>query len=74
MTESRGPFHNLSGPRLPSKLRPSIECWRCAADRRRLLTVTIALEGKHVGPVLLCLSCLGSVPAPDPDPLHVEAA
>lgn len=72
MTESRGPFHHLSGSRLPGKTRPVVECWRCAEDRRRLVQVSIVFEGKYVGPALVCLSCLGSVPHPDPDPLTLD--
>lgn len=73
MSERRGPFHNLSGPRLPTGPKPARECWRCTEVRRVLLDYRIVRNGVTFGVVQLCGVCISGMPL-DPDPLDVTEA
>ena len=68
----RGPWHNLSGPRLPTGARGDDEgCFRCADARRILRGYAVSRAGKVIGSMRLCDDCSAALTRLDPDPLDV---
>lgn len=68
----RGPWHNLSGPRLPvGGMTEEAGCFRCADERRVLRGYAVSRGGKVVGLMRLCDECSAALTRLDPDPLDV---
>lgn len=78
---TRDPFHQRSGPRLPTG-RPSTtpECFGCGEpgwivardkDLRRLTVVRVVGAGTTLGSTALCAPCVARLAPLDPDPLTV---
>jgi hypothetical protein len=64
-----------SGARLPTGRNAAtvVECFRCAEDRRALLSIRIVHGGTTLGTTLLCAECVTALQPLDPDPLDATS-